>query len=402
MKGRRFESGRRLRPRAGFYDRRAVSDPEPERGAAPGARCLSVVVVTHNSREAIERSLPPLVAELRDGDELIVVDNQSSDGTAEAVSDLVPSARVVEQPENVGYGGGCNVGAALASGDLLLFLNPDATVRPGFRDAIEQPLGRSPAWAAWQGLVTSGDGTLVNSTGGVIHFTGIAWAGGDGLALDGGAGGSEPRPGSHGGADVAPAGALAPRPVAFASGTCLAVRRERWHELGGFPADFFLYHEDVDLSLRLRLAGHQVGIEPGAVVDHTYEFGKGPAKWRQLERNRWATLIRTYPTGLIAVLLPALLATELALLPIALAGGWLGQKLRAWIDLVRAWPRLIRSRREVQATRTVSAAEFAGPLNAELDSQYLGAVGRSQLIGGLLRAYWFAATLLLGRSRGAD
>ncbi len=382
-----------------------MSDSEREGASAAGTAVLSVVIVTHNSRQAIEHSLPLLVSELRDDDELIVVDNSSSDGTAAAARTLAPGARILEQSENPGYGGGCNAGAALATGDLLLFLNPDAAVAPGFRAAIESPLTDGRDWAAWQGLVTAEDGRILNSAGGVIHFTGIAWAGGDGQSL-GRASRRDANPGEHeAGSAERDRGALdappepEPREVGFASGACLAITRERWGELGGFPADFFLYHEDVDLSLRLRLAGHRVGLEPRAVVDHTYEFEKGPAKWRQLERNRWATIIRAYPGALIAVLVPALLATEIALVPVSVAGGWFGQKLRAWADIVRSTPALLRSRRAVQATRTVSAAKFARSLSAELDSQYLGRVGSSNIINRLLRAYWALARPLLGRSR---
>lgn len=358
-------------------------NPAEKRGdGSSHAPVASVVVVTHDSLHALERSLPPLVAELRDDDELIVVDNLSRDGTPEAVRRLAPGARVIESEINLGYGGGCNAGAALAGGELLIFLNPDATVQPGFRAAIERPLGRPTNWGAWQGLVTSEDGTRLNSVGGVVHFTGIAWAGGAGQKLP------------------SPTTRTEPGEVAFASGACLAIPRARWQAMGGFPAEFFLYHEDVDLSLRLRLAGHRVGIEPGAVVDHDYEFEKGPAKWRHLERNRWATIIRTYPTELILILAPALLVTELALVLVALAGGWLPQKLRAWVDVVRAAPGLWSSRRRVQAGRQASASEFAGALTDELDSVFLGRVGRSRLVGHLLRAYWLGAQLLLGRSSG--
>ena len=106
----------------------------------------------------------------------------------------------------------------------------------------------------------------------------------------------------------------------------------------------------------MRLAGGALGVAPGARADHDYEFDKGPAKWRYLERNRWATLIRVYPAALLALLAPALLATELALLAVAAAGGWLPQKLAAWGDVVALVAAPLGERREIQATAQIGAA----------------------------------------------
>ncbi len=84
-----------------------------------------------------------------------------------------------------------------------------------------------------------------------------------------------------------------------------------------------MYGEDLDLSLRLRLAGWGVGVVPAARVEHDYDFAKGDYKWFHLERNRWWTLLAAYPAPLLALLAPALLAFELALLAVAARGGWL-------------------------------------------------------------------------------
>lgn len=325
----------------------------------------------------MRRSLPALAGQLAEGDELIVVDNGSSDATTALVSELVPRARLIEAGANLGFAAGCNLGAEAASGDLLVLLNPDAVPAPGFRDAIVRPAAEGRGWAAWMGLVTAEGGRVVNTEGGVVHFTGLAWAGGAGRRLDSG-----PAPQA--------------REVGFASGACLAIPLGTWREAGGFPESFFLYEEDVDLSLRLRLAGGRLGIEPEAVVDHDYEFAKGPAKWRYLERNRWAMVLRTYPAPLLVLAAPALLLTELALIPASMAGGWGRQKLRAVTEGLAALPRVLRERRAIQARRTITSAEFAAGLTPELSSPYLGAVTRVTPLRWALRAYWSLVRALLG------
>jgi len=336
---------------------------------------LSVLIVAWNSREELSRTLPALLPELGEGDELIVVDNHSGDGTPEAVAALAPSARLVEPGRNLGFAAGCNAAAAAAHGDLLVILNPDAAPLPGFGEAIRRPWVQERGWAAWQALIADKGATEINSAGNPVHFTGIVWAGSHGRPI----------------AEAPPAGE-----VTALSGACLAIPRHTWEEVGGFPERFFLYHEDVDLSLRLRLRGGALGIEPAAVVDHDYEFGAREHKWRWLERNRWAFLIRVYPTALLVLLAPALIATELALIPVSIAGGWGRQKLFASLDAIRWLPRLLRERRRVQATRAVSAAQFASWLTADLDSPFIGGVARSAPVRFMLRAYWRLVRRLLG------
>jgi len=335
---------------------------------------LSVLIVAWNSRAELARTLPALLAELRQGDELIVVDNDSSDGTGAAVAELAPAARVVRMGRNAGFTGGCNAGAEAARGDLLVLLNPDARPLPGWGEAIRRPWLEGRGWAAWQALVAEAGGERINSAGNPVHFTGIVWAGGHGRPI----------------AEAPPAGE-----VSCLSGACLAIPLRTWRAVGGFPERFFLYHEDVDLSLRLRLRGDTLGIEPAAVVDHDYEFGAREHKWRWLERNRLAFLVRVYPAALLLLLAPALAATELALLLVSARGGWGGQKLAADLEALRWLPRLLRERRAIQRTRAVSSAEFAALLTADLDSPFIAAAARSRPARLLLRTYWRSVCALL-------
>ena len=335
---------------------------------------LSVVIVCHDSASELNRALPALVAELDDGDELIVADNASTDSSLEVVRSLAPQARLVELAGNSGFAAGCDAAAGLASGELLVVLNPDAKPLPGFGRAIRLPWVEGRGWEAWMATIACDGGATVNSLGNPVHFTGIAWAGRHG----------EPMP-----------TAIGPREVAAASGACLAMPLRRWREVGGFSAPFFLYHEDIDLSMRLRLFGGRVGLEPRAVVDHDYSFDRGTAKWRHLERNRWAFLIRVYPAPLLILLAPALALTELALIPVALAGGWGAAKLGSFADLAGWMPRLLRERRAIQADRAVDTAEFARWLTPELESPFIHPIVRSAPARVAMRAYWMLVRALL-------
>jgi GT2 family glycosyltransferase len=337
---------------------------------------LSLLIVAWENRDDLQKTLPALLPELGEGDELIVVENKAGDGSAELVRELAPQARIVRMGRNAGFAGGVNAGAEVAEGDLLVMLNPDAVPQSGFGEAIRRPWREGRGWAAWQALVADGTAATVNSAGNPIHFTGIVWAGEHGRPV---------------------AEAPAPHAVPALSGACLAIPLETWRQIGGFPAEFFMYHEDVDLSVRLRMAGGTVGIEPTAVVAHDYDFSASADKWRWLERNRLAFVVRTYPASLLLLLAPALLATEVAMLAISAAGGWGAQKRQANREVLKWLPRLLRERREIQRRRTVSAAEFASWLTPDLDSDLISPLVRSLPMRLLLRTYWRAVLLLLPR-----
>ena len=318
----------------------------------PAADAVAVVVVTHQSADHLSGLLQALTPQLREDDELAIVDNASTDGTPELARSLHERARVIETNTNLGFAGGCHVGAESTQAPLLLFLNPDSQPQPGCLDRLRAAAAAHPHWGAWQAAVLLDD-EHINTSGGVVHFLGIGWAG-----------------------DCErPISALPEedREIPFPSGAAMVVRRSAWTELGGLDRDYFMYGEDLDLGLRLWLAGYRVGLVPAARVTHSYEFDKGSGKWFWLERNRWRTVLSVYPTALLVLLVPALLAAELGLLAVAARQGWLGAKLRAQAAAITGLPRTLARRRAVQGTRRIGATEFASCLTSSLDSPHLRA-----------------------------
>jgi GT2 family glycosyltransferase len=330
------------------------------------AAALAVVVVAHNSAADLPELIPALLEQLESDDELLIVDNASSDQTAAIARQSPPPVRLLRNDDNLGFGGGAHTGARATSAPLLLFLNPDCRPERECLAELRDAAAAHPAWGAWQPAVMLPDGAI-NTDGGVVHYSGIGWAGDCG------------RP--------ATALPVTDREVTFPSGAAMVVRREVWERLGGFEESYFLYSEDLDLGLRLWLAGYGIGIVPSARIVHGYEFEKGSYKWFLLERNRWHTILAVYPLRLLLLLAPALLAAEVAVLAIATLDGWLGAKLRAQLAVLSGLPSILARRRTVQSTRQIDTRAFASHLTASLDSSYLP-IRRARWAARAQARYW--------------
>jgi N-acetylglucosaminyl-diphospho-decaprenol L-rhamnosyltransferase len=332
----------------------------------PASDTVAVVVVTHQSADHLSDLLQALLPQLREDDELAVVDNASTDGTSELARSLNERVRVIETNANLGFAGGCHVGAESTQAPLLLFLNPDSQPQRACLERLRAAASEHPDWGAWQAAVLLNDGRI-NTSGGVVHYLGIGWAG------------DCERPISELPSED--------REIPFPSGAAMVVRRSVWAKLGGFDRDYFMYGEDLDLGLRLWLAGHRVGLVPSARVTHSYEFDKGPSKWFWIERNRWRTVLSVYPASLLVLVAPALLAAEVGLLAVAASQGWLRPKLHAQAAVIAGLPHTLARRRKVQRTCCTGAADFAAHLTSLLDSPYLAAA-RDPLLNGPQTAYW--------------
>ena len=332
---------------------------------------VAVIVVAHGSAAALPALTASVLPQLRADDALVVVDNASTDGTAELVPSLSDRVLLIANEDNRGFAAGCRQGVEATVAPLLLLLNPDARLEAEALDRLRAAAAEQPDWTAWQAVVMLPD-ERINTSGGVVHYLGIGWAGQCG--------------------EDASALARTPHETAFPSGAAMMIRRTAWEELAGFDDSYFLYGEDLDLGLRSWLAGGRVGVEPRARVIHDYDFDKGAHKWFLLERNRWRTVIATYPRALLIALLPGLLAAELALLVVAARGGWLRAKLAAQRATVLGLRASLRRRAIVQRTRRIGAREFASHLTASLDTSIVGlppALARAQ------RAHWRVVTRLL-------
>jgi GT2 family glycosyltransferase len=329
------------------------------------------IVVAYNSGAALTRCLDALCG---DDVDVVVVNNGDRGPEIEDAAER-ESVRLLEAGNNNGFGAGCNRGAAATDADVLVFLNPDTVAQHGAVAALARRLEDPGVGIVQARLRLLERPDLLNSSGNVVHVSGLAWPGGFGDPVD---------------------RLVEPREIAYASGAALAIRADLFSELGGFTEELFLYQEDLELCWRARLRGLQIVVDPGADVLHDYVLERADRrKEYYLERNRLVFVLTAFSARLLLLLAPILLAVEAGLVLIAVRQGWPREKARGWAWLVRHRSWLVRRRREVQTARRVPDRELARFLTPVLDPRMLELPPGAAVLNGVVSAWWRGVRVLL-------
>lgn len=224
---------------------------------------VSIVIVSYNTAAMTVAAISSVVAETRDVSyELIVVDNASRDGSAEAISDHPAAPRLIALDTNIGFARANNLAVSEARGRYILLLNPDTLVTAGAIDRIVHFADRNPFAKLWGGRTIFADGSLNRASCWKRMTVWNQFCRGTGLT------------GLFHGSSLFNAEAMAGwqrdsvRRVDIVSGCFLLIERSFWDQLGGFDPQFFMYGEDADLCLRARKAGARPLITPDATIVH--------------------------------------------------------------------------------------------------------------------------------------
>ncbi|MDQ1725171.1 MAG: N-acetylglucosaminyl-diphospho-decaprenol L-rhamnosyltransferase [Frankiaceae bacterium] len=228
----------------------------------PGSVTVTAIVVAYNSSAHLASCLAALLAATDGPLEILVVDNASPDDTAAAVLATGVAARVIRMPRNAGFAVACNAGAREATGDYICFVNPDARVAPGAFDALLDASRRRPDHLLYSGRVETPDGHLdagcCSALPSLWEYTCFA----TGLST------AFPRSRLFDPRALGDWDRTDERVVPAISGAFLLARRESFAEIGGFDEGYFMYSEDVDLSLRATTAMRPPLFVPSAVAIH--------------------------------------------------------------------------------------------------------------------------------------
>jgi GT2 family glycosyltransferase len=238
---------------------------EPARNEKTMTPLLRVIIVSYNTRDLLARCLDAVFREQEEVDcEITVVDNGSADGSAAMVREQYPKVTLFAGSTNLGFAAANNLAARKAREELLFLLNPDTVMQPGCLAAVREYMAEHPEVGMAGTMILDADTSPHDSL--EYEYPGQRYYPSLGRGL--------------------------PGKIAWILGASLVVRRNVYQAVNGFDERFFLYAEDIDLSLRIRQQGWHLGYIEGAQVVHFEGRSERSAPVRKvLERKTRAEYI---------------------------------------------------------------------------------------------------------------
>ena len=315
---------------------------------------ISIVILNWNGKEQLPLCIQSVRRQTYPNVEIIIVDNDSTDGSAQCVKTAFPNLRVIINRKNLGYGGGNNRGIQEARGEYIFILNNDTEIE---RECVEW------LWKCMEGQENIGIATpkiLFYDRRDTIDAAGLTIYP-DGLSIGRG--------------HLEPQGKYSQREEVFAGSGCASLfRRKMLDEIGLFDEDFFAYAEDTDLGWRARLAGWRAYYVPEAIVyhHHSKQFGTySSTKAFLVERNRIWVALKNFPLRFL-LFMPFYTLLRYFYQGIGMvirrgASGRFGEQssplllvfivLKALISGLTGLPAILRKRKEIQNKKIISDAE---------------------------------------------
>lgn len=253
----------------------------------------------------------------------------------------IPHVTLLAQKENLGFSGGNNEGIkwAIDNGfDYVYFHNNDGFMAATLLEPLVEAMENDKTIGVAQSLMLLHPETeLINSDGNSFQYLGFGYCGGYRNKF------SE----------------LNKKPIediSYASGAALLMRVDLLREYGLWDHDFFLYHEDLEYSFRLRAAGYRSVLVKDSIFYHKYQFSRSITKFYWMERNRYGVMLMFFRIPTLILLFPMAFCLELGLWLFAIKGGWAKERVKVykyWLKL-SSWKLWLKKRHYIQKIRKVS------------------------------------------------
>jgi GT2 family glycosyltransferase len=298
-----------------------------------------VIIVNWNSGELLGQCLSALTQQSVIPDRIIVVDNASTDRSADGVETRYPNTKVIRLNRNAGFAEGNNIAVAeIVDCDWIALVNPDAFAESEWLEKLLESATSYPDYSFYTSrMMLRADRTIIDGAGDVYHTSGRAWRRGHNRTCQ--------------------ASDLEKVEVFGACAGAALYRLDAFLDIGGFDERYFCYFEDVDLAFRLRLAGHRCLYVPDAVVYHVGSASMGERSdftTYHGQRNLVWTYFKDMPGSLFWLYLPQHLLLNLMMLVWYSLQGQARAIWKAKWHALKGLPRVLKERRRIQKVRRVN------------------------------------------------
>lgn len=301
---------------------------------------VSVVIPNLNGAEVIGSCLSSLMTQTHQPAEIIVVDNGSNDDSVVLIERQFPDVKLVKLTTNTGFAGGVNRGIERADGDYVVLFNNDAVADQQMIEQLLATAKRSGAMIVAASLLTA-DGKKIDTVGEMVSTWGL--------------------PGSTLRGEPAQARPTKDQAITAACAGAALYRRALFDQIGLFDETYFAYYEDVDISLRARMAGEQVYLSAKATAYHKISFTQRKMPGfgrRQSIRNGLILDLKFFPAQTLLKNCFKIAFVQFRIQMAAIVHGYFLVPLQADLGFLRVLSRVWQARKQLQQTSQLSRAEF--------------------------------------------
>ena len=324
---------------------------------------VTILILTWQNDAFLLRCLEALETQsFSDFDIVLIINAQHNSGAEISVSPPSRNRTFIKYTNsNPGFAVANNIGARLAKGKWLVFLNADAFPEPDWLEKLVKTAEKNPEYAFFSSHQIQADNPdRVDGAGDAYHISGLAWRNGYNHALE-----------SYG---------HETKEIFSACAAAALISRDEFLQMGGFDEDYFSYFEDVDLGFRLRLAGKKCLYVPEAVVHHVGSASTGKRSDFSVYygyRNMIWTFFKNMPSPLIWFLLPIHITTLIFFIFYLSLRGQGKVILRAIFDAMKGMPKVLEKRKKVQNSIKINPSELLRVMSTGLLEPYTEFIHRN-------------------------
>lgn len=341
-----------------------------------------------NYKDYAKKYLPECIASLReqsypkDSFKIFIVDNATSTETEKYLREVAPEAEIIPDERNTGFALGNNLAmerALRANYDYVVLFNMDTIADPYWLSELVAAAEADKNIGAVQSLIRLHPETeKINSLGNEMHFLGFGFCRGYGEMVSN-----------------------IKYPIAndffYASGASVLYSTKVLREVGLFDPEFFMYHEDTDLSWRIRRAGYEIALAPKSVMYHKYQFSRSILQFYYMERNLMIMMFENYRLGTLILILPAFLIMEIGQLGYTIFRGlfWTKLKVYGYFFHFKNWRRMTKNKRQKAKLRKVSDRKLSRLIVGKLEFQEIANPILKYVVNPTFNIYWLVVRNLI-------